>query len=112
MATAKIQKSKEDEAVILEEAAVEAPAEVVKEPDAILIRMYVGPTLTRYGLVQNVNYEGIPASAEEFFKACEKGRLLFVSLASYPEAERQIRTGKGYFYEAYAEASKLKNGGN
>ena len=92
------------------EASVEEPA-TAKEPeqDLVLVRMYVGPTLVRYGLIQNVNYEGIPASADDFFKACPLGRLLFIDISQYPEAERQIRTGDGYFYEAYMQAYKLKS---
>ena len=94
------------------EAPVEEPA-VTKKPerDLVLVRMYVGPTLTRYGLIQNVNYEGLPAGIEDFFKACPLGKLLFIDISQYPEAERQIRTGDGYFYEAYMQAYKLKSNG-
>ena len=67
-------------------------------------RMYVGPTIAKFGLVQNVNYEEIPGGAQKLFEACPRGKLLFIPVERYPEAERQIREQNGYFWDAYKAA--------
>lgn len=71
--------------------------------------MYVGPTLLA-GLTQNTVYEGIPASVNEIKASCPLIVNLFVPIAKYPEAEKQIREGVGSFFSAWksVEAYKAK----
>ena len=72
--------------------------------------MYVGPTVIGFG-VQNRVYDRIP---EEFRGRLEKTpelRNLFIPIEEYPNACRMLREKKGYIFNAYETALKIKNGG-
>lgn len=69
--------------------------------------MYVGPTLTGIA-IQNRVYTKIPDTAAAMIaKEAELGNL-FIPVADYPKANRMLREGAGYIYNAYIKALKLK----
>ena len=63
--------------------------------------MYVGPTMTRHGLIQNTVYAAIPETAEGILSDQPLLRGLFVDVSVYPDAEKSIRERAGYYYNAY-----------
>ena len=92
----------------VEETVVETPAaeKPKKAPEPV---MYVGPTIPRIG-IQNRVYTEIPAGAQEAIKETPVLRNLFIQIREYPEAERQLRVGKGYINSAFNKALQLKGG--
>ena len=96
---------------VTEAVETEQTAEAPKA-DKPVVKMYIGATLAKYGLTQNTVYEGMPRGAGKLFEACPKGRLLFVEVEGYPEAEKQIRKQEGLFWEAYKQTINIKTGGN
>ena len=76
-----------------------APAktkEAVKEPV-----MYAGPTVSRYGLIQNTVYTDIPEGGKKLFEAVPIASLLLINVAEYPAVEESIRTQTGQYWAAY-----------
>lgn len=76
----------------------------VKEQERI---MYVGPTVTNIG-IQNCVYTEIPADAKEVIKEYPEISNLFIRIKNYPEANRMIREGHGYIYNAFIKAREIK----
>lgn len=82
-----------------------AHAEEKKEPKRY---MYVGPTVSGIG-IQNRVYTDIP---QEVVNLMNDGYPvvgdLFIQIRDYPAAERMIREKKGYLYNAYLAAQKIR----
>ena len=95
---------------VTEAVETEQTAEAPKA-DKPVVKMYIGATLAKYGLINGTVYEGYPPKIEEFFEACKMGRLLFIDISQYPQAEIQIRKESGYFWDAYKQSLACKNGG-
>lgn len=72
--------------------------------------MYVGPTAPGIG-VQNRVYTEIPKEAEELSEEVKEVGLLFIPVKDYPMANRMLREGMGYLYDAYCKVGGLKKGG-
>lgn len=70
--------------------------------------MYVGPTLTKYGVIQNVIYKGLPATAVEAMEKSPLFKALFIDPKNYPSAERSIREQTGHYWAAYLAALNYK----
>ncbi len=70
--------------------------------------MYVGPTVPGIG-IQNRVYTDIP---QEAIAIMNNGHSvigdLFIKIRDYPAAERMIREKKGYLYNAYLAAQKIR----
>lgn len=81
------------------------PVEEKKEPTRY---MYVGPTVPGIG-IQNRVYTGIP---QEVVDLMDNGNRvigdLFIQIRDYPAANRMIREQKGYLYNAYLAAEKIR----
>lgn len=73
--------------------------------------MYVGPTVPGIG-VQNRVYTEIPKEAEELSEKVKEIGLLFIPVKDYPMANRMLREGGGYLYDAYCKVSELGKGGS
>ena len=76
--------------------------------------LYVGPTI--YGVATNGSvYIGIPSQVEEARKDVPDLINLFIPIADYEKASKQIRKGTGYIGLAYRNAlaysDKVRNGG-
>lgn len=80
-------------------------AEEKKEPKRY---MYVGPTVPGIG-IQNRVYTGIP---QEVVNLMNDGYPvigdLFIQIRDYPVANRMLREKKGYLYNAYLVAEKIR----
>lgn len=80
-------------------------AEEKKEPKRY---MYIGPTVPGIG-IQNRVYTGIP---QEVVALMNDGHPvigdLFIQIRDYPAANRMIREKKGYLYNAYLAAEKIR----
>lgn len=87
--------------------ALEPVPVVVHEP-----RMYVGPTIHRFGVIQNVVYTDIPEEYKTVIRQLPMAGSLFMPINQYPEAERSIREHDGYIWTAFKAvldfAQKLK----
>lgn len=83
----------------------EESVEEKKEPKRY---MYVGPTVSGIG-IQNRVYTDIP---QEVVNLMNDGYPvvgdLFIQIRDYPAAERMIREKKGYLYNAYLAAQKIR----
>ena len=88
--------------------AVKEPAVEVKASAEPKLLMYVGPTLTKYGVIQNVIYNGLPATAVEVMGKFPLFKALFIDPKNYPSAERNIREQTGYYWAAYHAALNYK----
>ena len=77
-----------------------------KEP-----RMYVGPTIPGIG-IQNRVYTEIPKEAQEQAEKTPEIGLLFIPVKGYPIANKMLREGTGYLYDAYQKANELWKGGS
>lgn len=81
------------------------PVEEKKEPERY---MYVGPTVPGIG-IQNRVYTGIP---QEVVDLMDNGNRvigdLFIQIRDYPAANRMLREQKGYLYNAYLAAEKIR----
>ena len=77
------------------------------EPEVSTL-MYVGPTVHKLNLIQNVVYQGIPTGASAAIEETPLIRALFMPVESYPEAEKAIREETGYIWEAWKAALKYK----
>lgn len=70
--------------------------------------MYVGPTVPGIG-IQNRVYTDIP---QEVVNLMNNGNPvigdLFIQIRDYPAANRMIREQKGYLYNAYLAAEKIR----
>ena len=71
-------------------------------------KMYVGPTLSKLGLIQNVVYTGIPAGAAAVIAERPMVGNLFILVKDYPKAEKSIREQSGLYWMAYNEAQSLR----
>lgn len=78
-----------------------APVTEAMVADWAVPRMYVGPSLPRFGVVQNVVYTNYPEAFAEAAKTTPRIKQLFINILSYPAAEKSIREQKGYIWEAY-----------
>ena len=78
------------------------------DPELVNVLMYVGPTVHKLNLIQNVVYQGIPTSAFAAIEETPLIRALFMPVESYPEAEKAIREETGYIWEAWKAALKYK----
>ena len=81
------------------------PAGEPKEPKRY---MYVGPTVSGIG-IQNRVYTDIP---QEVVDLMNNGHPvigdLFIQIRDYPAANRMLREKKGYLYNAYLAAEKIR----
>lgn len=88
-----------------EEEKKKEPAEEQKEPKRY---MYVGPTVPGIG-IQNRVYTDIP---QEVVDLMNNGYPvigdLFIQIRDYPTANRMLREQKGYLYNAYLAAEKIR----
>ena len=73
--------------------------------------MYVGPTVPGIG-IQNRVYTEIPADAVGRVKELPEVALLFIPVKDYPLANRMLREGAGYIYDAYCKAAQIRKGGD
>ena len=73
----------------------------VSEPEPL---MYIGPTLARFGVINNVVYAAIPESMTELIAGTPLIGQLFIHIVNYPEAENCINTQTGAVWAAYKEA--------
>lgn len=80
-------------------------ATALEEPKLL---MYVGPTMTKYGVIQNVIYDGLPEIAANMIGKIPLFKSLFVDPAMYPEAEKSIRLMSGHYWAAYQAAVNYK----
>lgn len=80
-----------------------APAAKAAEP-----LMYVGPTIKAVA-IQNRVYTEIPEPAKKAMTECPLLSNLFVPVMKYPDAERQIGTGKGSLSVAFDAALRYKD---
>lgn len=81
------------------------PIGEAKEPKRY---MYVGPTIPGIG-IQNRVYTDIP---QEVVDLMNNGNPvigdLFIQIRDYPAANRMLREKKGYLYNAYLAAEKIR----
>ena len=84
----------------------EAPKGPVEEKKMPARYMYVGPTVPG---IQNRVYTGIPQEVKDIVNGGNPliGEL-FIKIRDYPVAERMIREKKGYLYNAYLAAQKIR----
>lgn len=89
----------------VEAEAQKQPVEEKKKPARY---MYVGPTVPGIG-IQNRVYTGIPQEVKDIVNGGNPliGEL-FIKIRDYPVAERMIREKKGYLYNAYLAAQKIR----
>lgn len=73
--------------------------------------MYVGPTVPGIG-IQNRVYTEIPADAAGRAKDVPEVGLLFIPIKDYPMANRMLREGTGYIYNAYCKVVQIRKGGD
>lgn len=73
--------------------------------------MYVGPSVPGIG-IQNRVYTEIPADAAGWAKEIPEVGLLFIPVKDYPMANRMLREGTGYIYDAYCKAAQIRKGGD
>ena len=89
-------------------AATETKQAVEAEKKGQARYMYVGPTVPGIG-IQNRVYTDIP---QEAIAIMNNGHSvigdLFIKIRDYPAAERMIREKKGYLYNAYLAAQKIR----
>ena len=76
-----------------------AKTAVVVEP-----KMYVGPTLARFGVVNNTVYAATPDSMTELITGTPLIAQLFIPVIQYPEASKCIENQTGAIWAAYKEA--------
>lgn len=69
--------------------------------------IYVGPTAPGIG-IQNCVYTKIPESAREAIKETPEIGNLFIPVTGYPQANRMLREGRGYIYNAFLKAEEIK----
>lgn len=82
-----------------------------KEPPKMDGRwMYVGPTLAGIG-IQNRVYTEIPKEVLSKAKEAPEIHLLFIPVKDYPMANRMLREGTGYIYDAYRKVEGMREGG-
>lgn len=70
-------------------------------------KIYVGPSIPKLGVVNNVVYTNYPNEFREAAKTTPRIKQLFIKILSYPKAEQSIREQKGYIWEAYKVALEL-----
>ena len=87
---------------------IEEVIEPVKKASKTKLLMYVGPTMTKYGVIQNVIYDGLPETAANMIGKIPLFKSLFVDPAMYPEAEKSIRLMSGHYWAAYQAAVNYK----
>ena len=87
---------------------IEEVIEPVKKAPKTKLLMYVGPTMTKYGVIQNVIYDGLPETAANMIGKIPLFKSLFVDPAMYPEAEKNIRLMSGHYWAAYQAAVNYK----
>lgn len=73
--------------------------------------MYVGPTVPGIGIQDRV-YTEIPADAAGRAKEMPEIGHLFIPVRDYPMANRMLREGKGYIFDAYCKAVQIMKGGD
>ena len=66
--------------------------------------MYVGPTIHKIGVINNVIYTEIPETVKKAITEKPIIKVLLVPVIKYPEAEKSIREESGYFWSAYKAA--------
>lgn len=88
-----------------------APKPKKKEPGLKGPWMYVGPTVPGIG-IQNRVYTEIPADAAGWAKEVPEVGLLFIPVKDYPIANRMLREGTGYIYDAYCKVAQIRKGGD
>lgn len=66
--------------------------------------MYIGPTLAKFGVINNVVYAAIPDSITELIAGTPIIGQLFIQVIQYPEAEKCINEQTGSVWAAYKEA--------
>lgn len=97
--------AKNKSASVTMEAKQIAEKENKKEPERY---MYIGPTVPGIG-IQNRVYTDIP---QEVVALMNNGYPiigdLFIQIRDYPVANRMIREEKGYLYNAYLAAEKIR----
>ena len=68
-------------------------------------RLYIGPTIAKLGLIQNVIYTDFPREVKD---AIGLGHtffvMLFIAPADFASAEKQIANHTGYAWDAYKKA--------
>ena len=86
----------------------EEPKEPVEVKEGPTRYMYVGPTVPGIG-IQNRVYTDIPQEVKDIVNGGNPliGEL-FIKIRDYPAAERMIREKKGYLYNAYLAAQKIR----
>lgn len=89
----------------VETKAQKGPVEEKKEPKRY---MYVGPTVSGIG-IQNRVYTDIPQEVVDLMNGGHPviGDL-FIQIRDYPAANRMLREKKGYLYNAYLAAEKIR----
>lgn len=73
--------------------------------------MYVGPSVARLGVTNNVVYTDYPAAFLAAAEETPRLKQLFIPVRSYPDAEKSIREQSGYIWEAYKTAQAFARGG-
>ena len=84
------------------------PAAAVKAAKVAEPLMYVGPTI-RGVAIQNRVYTEIPETAKTAMAECPLMANLFVPIARYVDAERQLDTGRGELYVAFTAALSYRD---
>lgn len=69
--------------------------------------MYVGPTVAKLEVTNNVVYTDYPAAFLKAAESAPKLKQLFIPIKSYPAAEKMIRDQSGYIWDAYQAALAL-----
>lgn len=88
-----------------------AAASLKKPPKREGRWMYVGPTIAGIG-IQNRVYTEIPEEALSQAGKMPEIRLLFLPVKDYPMANRMLREGTGYIYDAYCKVEGMQEGGS
>lgn len=71
-------------------------------------RLYIGPTIARLGLIQNVIYTDFPREVKDEIGVGHTFFVrLFITPADFAMAERQIANHTGYTWDAYKKALKF-----
>lgn len=90
--------------------AADAPAAKKKETGLKGPWMYVGPTIPGLGIQGRV-YAAIPSEVHQKEEEMPEIGLLFIPVRDYPMANRMLREGAGYIYDAYRKVMGMKKGG-
>jgi len=77
---------------------------MAKQPEPVL---YCGPTINGVA-IQGTVYDAVPAAVLEIRADVPEVSNLFIPIAEYGKAERQIREGKGYIALSYQAALQYK----